>query len=136
MRKNRPAGQDLVEYALLVPIFLILMLIIVDFGRVTFYYATLNNVAREGARYGVIPVHHDQTSQVDASARSHAFGLDSTDLNIQVTWYHPDSVSLTTHYVRVNATYSFVPIILDLGRWFFDFGELELSATSTMHLEY
>jgi Flp pilus assembly protein TadG len=129
MRNYRPAGQDLVEYALVVPIFLLLMLIIVDFGRVTFFYATLNNVTREGSRFGVIPANHDQTTQVEAEARSHAFALDPANLNIQVTWYHPSTVLIPNHTVRVVATYSFSPILLPSTTF-------TLRSTSTMHLEY
>lgn len=55
-RKNPPRqgdglGQSMVEFALILPVFLLLLLIAVDFGRLFFTYIQLNNIAREGAAY-------------------------------------------------------------------------------------
>ncbi len=47
-------GQALVEFALLVPIFLILMFAIVDFGMGFHSWITVTNSAREGARLGAV----------------------------------------------------------------------------------
>ena len=41
----------MVEFALIVPIFLFLMLLAIDFGRVFFSYIEVNNAAREGAAF-------------------------------------------------------------------------------------
>lgn len=41
----------MVEFALILPVFLLLLLIAVDFGRLFFTYIQLNNIAREGAAY-------------------------------------------------------------------------------------
>jgi Flp pilus assembly protein TadG len=45
-------GQSLVEFALIVPVFLILLLMAVDFGRLFFTYIQVSNAAREAAAYG------------------------------------------------------------------------------------
>jgi hypothetical protein len=45
-------GQGLVEFAIVLPIFLILMLGIIEFGWFFFIYSTANQSAREAARYG------------------------------------------------------------------------------------
>jgi Flp pilus assembly protein TadG len=45
-------GQGLVEFAIVLPIFLILMLGIIEFGYFFFIYSTANQAAREAARYG------------------------------------------------------------------------------------
>ena len=47
-------GQALVEFALLVPIFLILLFAIVDFGMGFYSWITVTNSAREGARLGAV----------------------------------------------------------------------------------
>ncbi len=44
-------GQSMVEFVLILPVFLLLLLIAVDFGRLFFTYIQLNNIAREGAAY-------------------------------------------------------------------------------------
>ena len=51
-RANR--GQALVEFALIVPLFLTLLVAVVDFGRVVWANDTLANAAREGARFAIV----------------------------------------------------------------------------------
>ena len=53
-------GQALVEFALILPILLILVCGIIDFGWLYYNQITLNNAAREGARYAVI--HYDPST--------------------------------------------------------------------------
>ena len=48
---KRAWGQGLVEFALILPVFMLLLLAAVDFGRLFFTYIQLNNIAREGAAY-------------------------------------------------------------------------------------
>jgi len=45
-------GQGLVEFALVLPVFLLLMIGIIEFGWFFFIYSTANSAAREAARYG------------------------------------------------------------------------------------
>ena len=51
---SRRRGQALVEFALVVPLLFLLFLGIVETGRLVFYLHTLNNAAREGARYAIV----------------------------------------------------------------------------------
>jgi Flp pilus assembly protein TadG len=44
-------GQAVAEFALIVPIFILMLLIAVDFGRLFFTYIQVNNAAREAANY-------------------------------------------------------------------------------------
>lgn len=53
-RRDARRGQALVEFALVAPIFFMLLLGIVETGRFIFYYETLNNATREGARYAIV----------------------------------------------------------------------------------
>jgi PKD repeat protein len=48
----RTRGQALAEFALIVPVFMLLLLIGIDFGRLFFSYVEVTNAAREGAAYG------------------------------------------------------------------------------------
>ena len=48
---NAQRGQALVEFALVAPVMLLLLLVAVDFGRVLFSFIAVNNAAREGAQY-------------------------------------------------------------------------------------
>ena len=53
-------GQAMVEFALVLPFLLALLCGIIDFGWLYYNQITLNNAAREGARYAVI--HYDPAS--------------------------------------------------------------------------
>ena len=53
-RKNGEKGQALVEFALLVPIFLLLLFAVVDFGMGFYSWITVTNADREGARLGAV----------------------------------------------------------------------------------
>lgn len=55
--RKRESGQAIVEFALVLPILLVLLCGIIDFGWIYYNQITLNNAAREGARYAVI--HYD-----------------------------------------------------------------------------
>jgi len=48
------AGQSFVEFAILFPVLLLLLLIAIDFGRLFFTYVQVNNAAREGAAYAAL----------------------------------------------------------------------------------
>jgi Flp pilus assembly protein TadG len=50
-------GQAMVEFALVLPIFLLLTIGVVDLGRGIWAYNTVAFLARDGARYGTIPGH-------------------------------------------------------------------------------
>ena len=49
----RQRGQSMVEFALVIPIFLIIVMATIDFGWAFRSYITTTNAVREGARYGV-----------------------------------------------------------------------------------
>lgn len=44
-------GQSLVEFALILPVFLLIVMVAVDFGRAFYSWVTITNAARVGANY-------------------------------------------------------------------------------------
>jgi Flp pilus assembly protein TadG len=54
LHRQRSRGQSLAEFALVIPIFLLLMVSIFDLGRAVFAYNTVTNAAREGARFAAV----------------------------------------------------------------------------------
>ncbi|MHB1005496.1 MAG: TadE/TadG family type IV pilus assembly protein [Chloroflexota bacterium] len=50
----RSRGQALVEFALTLPILLLLTVGVIDLSRGVYYFNTLSNAAREGARFGIV----------------------------------------------------------------------------------
>ena len=53
-RRRRTRGQALVEFALVLPVFLLLLCGVLDFGFMLFNQLTVGSAAREGARAAVI----------------------------------------------------------------------------------
>lgn len=51
---NKPRGQSLVEFALVLPVVLMLMLGLLDFGRAYYALVALRDAADEGATYAAI----------------------------------------------------------------------------------
>ena len=65
-------GQAMVEFALVLPLLLALLCGIVDFGWLYYNQITLNNAAREGARYAVI--HYDPAEDWKGDAEDRMMG--------------------------------------------------------------
>jgi len=58
--RTQPRGQSMVEFAIVFPIFVLLLVGIFDFGRVIWINDTLSGAAREAVRYAI--VHGGSTS--------------------------------------------------------------------------
>lgn len=58
-RHDKPRGQAMVEFALVIPVFILLMVGLFDFGRVIWVNDTLATAAREAVRYAIV---HGPTS--------------------------------------------------------------------------
>jgi len=61
--QKQDRGQSLVEFALVAPVLLVILLGVVDLGRAIYYYNTLSNLAREGARAGIVLQTSDEWNQ-------------------------------------------------------------------------
>ena len=55
-RRSNPGskGQSLVEFVLILPVLLLLLLGIVEFGLLLYNQHVITNASREGARYGIV----------------------------------------------------------------------------------
>lgn len=75
-RSHPQRSQSMVEFSLIAPILIVLIFGIVDFGRLIYTYATINQAASEGARTAVrdsplLPTNTD----VETSVRQHAVAV-------------------------------------------------------------
>jgi Flp pilus assembly protein TadG len=92
--RRKAAGQTLVEFALAVPIIILLFMALFDFGRAIFAYNTVSNATRDGARIAIVD--QRSTSGVSNAAQAAAdqavgLGLDPTDITeIRVQYLMPD----------------------------------------------
>ncbi len=77
---RRERGQSMVEFALLLPIFLIVIFIIVDFGVGISRWVIVTNSTREGARLGAVGA---STTEIADKVASTSNGLlDPADVNV------------------------------------------------------
>ena len=77
---GRHRGQSLVEFALVLPIFLLVLMGLFDLGRGVYAYITINNAAREAARLAIV----DQTpghAEAEAAKQSVALGLTAVNID-------------------------------------------------------
>lgn len=115
-------GQSLLEFAMVLPLLLLLALGIVEFGRAYYQYNVLTKAVREGARY--MSMHAYDTDELDRAKNMTVFGnregTGSPCLpglavsNIVVTPRNPSSGTSPTNpprWVRVGISgYSFQPL--------------------------
>jgi hypothetical protein len=126
---RRRRGQALVEFALVAPVFFLILLAVIEGGRFMLLYQALGNATREGARYAIVhgsnsfcpsgPMPpgipdpggcYDQSGanvvdQVEASA----FGLLSSDLTVTTTWGPLGNAREAE--VTVAAAYAYRPLL-------------------------
>ncbi len=67
-RHRAEKGQDLVEYALVLPVLMLLLLGIVEFGLAIWHYDTLANAGREVARCGIIYANLVAPNSIEAAS--------------------------------------------------------------------
>jgi Flp pilus assembly protein TadG len=116
-------GQTLVEFALVAPMFFLVLFSIVEGARFIFYYEMLNNATRDGARYAIVhgensfkptgPPNDPSGADVIARVKQSAFGILGSAVTVTPTWTNPPkNVRGTTVTVHASYTYSTViPIV-------------------------
>lgn len=120
-------GQSLVEFALILPVLVLLLMGVFDFGSAVYAYSVVNSAAREGARFAI--AHVDDSAAIINRVEDSITGLDPNSLEVIVS--HPDATS-----VRVQVTYTFAPITPLIANVISNDGVLVLSSTATMYTEY
>ena len=130
----------LVEAAIALPLLLLVVLGIIDFGRLFQRYEVLTNAAREGARVAVLPGY----SATDVEKRVEQYlasgGLDSGLATPTVAAAAPiplpagPCITLTTVSVTYPHTYSYVGGIVRVFGGA-GFGTTQLTATASMRSE-
>lgn len=137
-RWRREAGAELVEFALVLPLLLLVIMGIFDFGFLFRDYGVITNAAREGARIGVLADYSLADAATRAGTYITAAGLDGSAASAVAAL---DTVGVggtaTVQVVRVTVTYphtfSFLSPIA--GLFGSSFGSVTLRAVSTMRVE-
>ncbi len=136
---RRQRGQSLVEFALVLPIFLLVVMATVDFGWALRNYITVTNAAREGARYGVTGASADDIKQRTAARSSGLLQTAEVKICRGITC---DSgmanTDASTVIVKANYRYKFITPLGSIAN-FISLGAvpdpLPLSSSTSMRLE-
>jgi Flp pilus assembly protein TadG len=94
-------GQTMTEFALILPILVLLLLAVIQFGIAFNNYLTVTDAARAGARKAVVSRRAANPSAAAiAAVRSSATNLDQSKLNVTVnsTWAQGSDVTVTASY--------------------------------------
>lgn len=121
----RGAGQALAEFALVAPLFFLILFAIIEAGRFIYYYEVLNNATREGARYAIVNGSNSLTcptgppapgtpscdptgDDVRDAVKKAAFGALGTGITVTPTWFVNNDRG---NKVRVEAVYTYSALI-------------------------
>lgn len=120
-------GQSLVEFALLLPLLLLLICGVVDLGRLLFAYVSLNMTAQEAVRLGGLG---QDDAEIISYSRNHVRVGDASEL--QVTISPGQSTRKSGGNITVTLTYS-LPLVTPLMTKIIP--DPVLSANSTIRVE-
>lgn len=147
----RREGQTLVEFALILPIFLLTLIGTMDFGLGIYYYNSISYLAREGARAGVVlqndsgawtmpgNVQGDYTSIGSYAGTDTIVGriasqtgvLDPNNVTVRIRT-PAGTASFLNLPLSVQVDYPFRPM---LANWLGILPTINLSAEATMRIE-
>jgi Flp pilus assembly protein TadG len=131
-------GAELIEFALVFPTLLLVMLGIIDFGFLFQRYEVVTNAAREGARVAVLPGYADADVQARVTQYMTAGGLTETSPAtvgpVQTLTVGGQCITVRPVTVSYNHQFLFLgPIIGLMGGS--GFSNKTLTATSAMRSE-
>ncbi|HAX43826.1 MAG TPA: TadE/TadG family type IV pilus assembly protein [Bryobacteraceae bacterium] len=130
MRASRQSGNALVEFAVVLPLLVLLLLGTINFGYVMFYYTRVDKAVHDGARYGSMRTYSEQPGDEahfrQAVARAVVYGTPAgggspvapglTEGNISVTrtpataGTRPRTITVTVvNYDIPGASMAFLP---------------------------
>lgn len=135
-------GQTLVEFAIIFPIAIFLILGFFDIGRAVFYYSSLTTGVREATRFAIVnrlaindACDNPGDNVLQDIVLENAFGLTTTaipltkqDITIPCPLNNPN------HIISVQAVYTFVPITPGIAQILGDGEGIPLVAQSTMRI--
>ena len=101
MFNHKERAQGIVEFALVLPLLLVLLLGIIEVGRLLFIYSGVNSASREAARYGSASgdiggfiAHYEDCAGIKAAAKRVGILGNIQDDNIEISYDHGPNTSV------------------------------------------
>ncbi len=139
MKNKKRLGSSLIEMALVMPLFILILDGCIEFGIIFYNKAVITNASREGARYGIVL----RDPSYATSAQIIAYTKTYCDDNLITFNPKPPSVSVTIKSSSsspkfgdtLSVTVSYVYANLFLYQYLGPSKDMTLSATSVMAYE-
>src|SRR5262249_26039285 len=103
-KRRASGGQGLLEFAVVMSLFTVLVLGIIELGHAFYAYVALSSAAREGARLAIVDPNDTLVIQDKVVSSAHLSSLQRSDVTILV----PGSRELQVTGVPVTVTISYV----------------------------
>jgi hypothetical protein len=151
---RRDEGQAIVEFALVVPFLLALVLLLVDFGKVTAYWLNVTQVASEGARVAsvnapcstatadgicdgteITDIQAYLQKELDPEVRNGSLNV-GPHAGATISVCYPDGRSSVGDPVRVTISTHYRPTLLSFLGGGFSIANIPLKGSATMRLEH
>ena len=124
---RRDDGVAMTEFALIVPVFLLVVAGMLGFGRALFYWIDANHLANETARWAVVDRNPYAPTTLQQSARNSGGTVEFTNASVCITF--PDGTQAVGHplKVQVKKPFTFVPIL--------NIGTINIAGAATLRIE-
>jgi hypothetical protein len=125
-RAGEERGQAMAEFALIIPILLVVVVGILEFGRVLFYWIEANHQANEAARWAAVDRNPYSPTTLQQHARS-GTTLEFSDASVCIDYPLSTSDIGDPVRVRVQKPFNVVPFI--------GVGTIVIKGAATMRIE-
>jgi hypothetical protein len=121
-------GASAVEFAIILPVLIMLVFGIIQFGVAYNKYISLTHAAREGARLAAVGVYEEDPAAFEQKVRNSAPTVEIEDITVE----DPEGIRIGNPVrVILKGEIFFIDIPM-AGRW----GPIELTAQATMRREW
>jgi Flp pilus assembly protein TadG len=113
---KRTRGQSLVEFAITLPIFFMLVFGVIDGGRLAFTVVTLDYAVQEGARYAALPSTGSTSAVQDyVVANANFLNVAAGSVDVQVnSGAKAYTARINGDRLTVTTSYTYQPIITSM----------------------
>src|SRR4029079_11476147 len=120
-------GVAMTEFALVLPVLVLIIAGILSFGRVFFYWIDANHLANETARWAVVDKNPYAPKTLQEYARDSGGTFESTNARVCISF--PDGTQAVGHplQVKIQKPFTFVPIL--------KIGTIDIAGSATLRIE-
>lgn len=127
----------MLEFALVLPMIVVLLVLSIELGRIVYYYSALNNAVREGSRFAVVqlfPSSSDRLAAVQQRVMGYAIWLplSAGDISTYCDMDPANTSNPCENYVTVSASVDIPPMVPFVAAAFGSGTSYHLQAKSTM----